>query len=633
MKKRFALSSAGLASLAVSGGSVAEIIKVTFHYHYWVGDNSWKISDASGNTMASMYVQSDVVLHGSAVVSSSFGLWNESATAYDSGYRHEITLDLAIGDYTVEMWETYGSCGWCWGNVDGTDAFTGCGTTIPFSNPTSASGTFTVELVDCNMNGVSDAAEISDGSTDDCDNNYIPDICEYGLNEFRSFEGIPTNTDPFLTETIDFPASIDDFISVEIMATGAFNSPAAFLFCYLDEQLIGLAFGKEGSDCDNQSMIFNIPLSTWNTAAEDGSRNLRLTASPATDPTTCPANQVDVRFFYGADMPDCNMNSIWDICDITSASSTDHDGNQVPDECQEDCDLDGYPDGWAVDEGLVLDCNGNQIPDSCDIASGLSSDVDLNGVPDECKSDCNGNGLPDAYEIANDLVRDCNMNGQPDSCDIADETSADDNGDGIPDECAVDCNDNGLPDAFEIATGLEQDCNENFRPDSCDIADEASADIDEDGIPDECEEDCNSTGLPDDYEISMGLVDDCNGNDRPDTCDIDDGLATDCDNDDLIDECAIMDGVVADCNENDIPDSCDVDINGEEDDINENGIPDSCELAQGDLNLDGCIDGADLGILFSLWGLSNPPIGDLNGDGTVDAADLGLMLGYWRSCP
>jgi hypothetical protein len=89
----------------------------------------------------------------------------------------------------------------------------------------------------------------------------------------------------------------------------------------------------------------------------------------------------------------------------------------------------------------------------------------------------------------------------------------------------------------------------------------------------------------------------------------------------------------SDCNENNIPDSCDVDIDGEKADMNENGIPDSCELAQGDLNLDGCIDGADLGILFSLWGLPNPPIGDLNGDGTVRAADLGLMLGNWRSCP
>ena len=94
-----------------------------------------------------------------------------------------------------------------------------------------------------------------------------------------------------------------------------------------------------------------------------------------------------------------------------------------------------------------------------------------------------------------------------------------------------------------------------------------------------------------------------------------------------------MDGVVTDCNENNIPDSCDVNnADGGKADINDNGVPDSCELAQGDLNLDGCIDGGDLGLLISLWGLPNPPIGDLNGDNMIDGADLGLFLSGWGDC-
>ncbi len=48
---------------------------------------------------------------------------------------------------------------------------------------------------------------------------------------------------------------------------------------------------------------------------------------------------------------------------------------------------------------------------------------------------------------------------------------------------------------------------------------------------------------------------------------------------------------------------------------------------RGDLNGDGVIDGADLGILLSGWGSSGP--GDLNGDGVVDGADLGILLGNW----
>ena len=81
----------------------------------------------------------------------------------------------------------------------------------------------------------------------------------------------------------------------------------------------------------------------------------------------------------------------------------------------------------------------------------------------------------------------------------------------------------------------------------------------------------------------------------------------DCDDDGLIDECAITDGHVTDCNENGIPDSCDVkNPDGGKDDFNDNGIPDSWELAQGDLNLDGCINASDLGLLISNWSPCSP---------------------------
>jgi hypothetical protein len=43
-----------------------------------------------------------------------------------------------------------------------------------------------------------------------------------------------------------------------------------------------------------------------------------------------------------------------------------------------------------------------------------------------------------------------------------------------------------------------------------------------------------------------------------------------------------------------------------------------------DLNRDGIVDGADLGLLLSGWGGSGA--GDLDGDGVVDGSDLGLLL-------
>ena len=57
----------------------------------------------------------------------------------------------------------------------------------------------------------------------------------------------------------------------------------------------------------------------------------------------------------------------------------------------------------------------------------------------------------------------------------------------------------------------------------------------------------------------------------------------------------------------------------------------------GDLNLDGAVTGADLGLLLGAWGAcpGGTPgcLGDLNVDGVVNGADLGLLLGAWGPCP
>ncbi|MCA9283981.1 MAG: hypothetical protein KDA22_02110 [Phycisphaerales bacterium] len=53
-----------------------------------------------------------------------------------------------------------------------------------------------------------------------------------------------------------------------------------------------------------------------------------------------------------------------------------------------------------------------------------------------------------------------------------------------------------------------------------------------------------------------------------------------------------------------------------------------CSVHSPDLNCDGHVDGADLGLLLGLWG-SRGPTGDLNQSGGVDGADLGLLLGAW----
>ena len=52
-----------------------------------------------------------------------------------------------------------------------------------------------------------------------------------------------------------------------------------------------------------------------------------------------------------------------------------------------------------------------------------------------------------------------------------------------------------------------------------------------------------------------------------------------------------------------------------------------------DLTHDGAVNGGDLGVLLSNWGLTLPSgAGDVNHDGVVNAADLGALLSSWGAC-
>jgi probable HAF family extracellular repeat protein len=51
-----------------------------------------------------------------------------------------------------------------------------------------------------------------------------------------------------------------------------------------------------------------------------------------------------------------------------------------------------------------------------------------------------------------------------------------------------------------------------------------------------------------------------------------------------------------------------------------------------DLDNDGVVGGADLGLLLGAWGTADAGA-DLSNDGAVDGADLGLLLGAWGLCP
>lgn len=69
----------------------------------------------------------------------------------------------------------------------------------------------------------------------------------------------------------------------------------------------------------------------------------------------------------------------------------------------------------------------------------------------------------------------------------------------------------------------------------------------------------------------------------------------------------------------------------ETDEVAPTTVPPASAECDADLDLDGLVNGADLGLLLSFWG--TPSIADLNQDGNTDGADLGMLLAAWGPCP
>lgn len=92
-----------------------------------------------------------------------------------------------------------------------------------------------------------------------------------------------------------------------------------------------------------------------------------------------------------------------------------------------------------------------------------------------------------------------------------------------------------------------------------------------------------------------------------------------------------------DCNGDGIVDLGQI-LNGTFDDGNVDGVPDCCggnSCCPGDLDRDGEVSSADIGLLVAAWGTDGgiTPAADIDTDGLVDASDLGLLFGFWGTCP
>jgi hypothetical protein len=90
----------------------------------------------------------------------------------------------------------------------------------------------------------------------------------------------------------------------------------------------------------------------------------------------------------------------------------------------------------------------------------------------------------------------------------------------------------------------------------------------------------------------------------------------------------LVEATCTDCDGNGLVDSWEL-LLGTAEDADDDGVIDVC-ACPADLDGNGIVNGADLGVLLLGWGLGGSA--DLDGDGVVDGADLGLALLAWGDC-
>jgi len=337
--------------------------------------------------------------------------------------------------------------------------------------PTWQDGTVTI-LPDCNLNGTPDGDDLANGTSDDCDQDGVPDECGYSPGQPDcNQDGIP------------------DICELDCNFDGVPDSCQTSLDCDLDGVLDSCEL-LDGTDSDCNSNGFpDSPEVTQGIAIDcDGDGILDSCELAA-----------------GTDQ-DCDLDGIPDSCALAQGLVSDCDGDGVLDSCELasgtalDCDADGLPDSCALAQGIVIDCDADGFIDSCEIAAGTELDCNLNGIPDACdvnqgtSFDCDGSGVLDSCELASGALLDCDQDGLVDICEIADGLHEDCDLDSIPDDCA-------------IATGLVEDCDFNGVPDSCEIV--AGGDQNQNGVLDVCEEvqfrrgDCNGSGM---FNIADAII-------------------------------------------------------------------------------------------------------------------------------
>ena len=232
--------------------------------------------------------------------------------------------------------------------------------------------------VDCNNNGVPDATDIANGTSQDCNGNGIPDSCDIGSGFAKDCNGngVPDSCD-LLAHGSPAPGAVQ--WRVEDGGNGHW---------YWSDRV-----SRTWSSAENAAELQNAHLATSTSSAEN--EFLR---------TVIAQFNLDRPFiggFQDISAPDFTepaggwrwvTGETWNYTRWASIEPNNQGGAENWLHFGDNSGL--WNDSTASSQWTsimewettqALDCNGNGIPDSCDIASGNSRDMNANGKPDECE--------------------------------------------------------------------------------------------------------------------------------------------------------------------------------------------------------------------------------------------------------
>lgn len=322
---------------------------------------------------------------------------------------------------------------------------------------------------DCNRNGVSDAADISSGFSQDTNGNGVPDECEdcngngvldgsdigNGTSLDRNNNGIPDECEPDcnangLPDDLDFlpgsPSVVfsDDFETDRGWTVTNLGATSGDWERGIPVNDPGWAYDPI-SDYDGSGHCYLTENAPGNTDVDDGATRL---TSPILD---LSAGGLNIGYAYflrltnenGADRllvegSDNGGVGPWRTLathttdgglswrtHVITAATIQSAGLQQTAQFRVRFTINDANPQSVVEGGLDAFYVGGMPPPP------VSVDANANNIPDDCEGDCDGNGVLDYVEIIADMSRDLNRNVILDSCEDCD-------GDGTPDLVALD---------------------------------------------------------------------------------------------------------------------------------------------------------------------------------------------------